>query len=151
MFPYACDRRSIEKEYRQIVTQDSQGASSEERERQWGEELRRLREMCEFSQGNKILGRTYSHATSYRLFQRNHVELRNILNHMATPLVNAHMWDERHRYRIDYAQDEVARLLHNYVSAVMSLVASSRNFVNKYYPNLAQSMRPHVYSAHDIL
>src|SRR5215213_6986709 len=106
---------------------DPQGARSEERKRRLGEELRHLREKHQASEGNRILGRTYAFATSYSVFRGNHAELRHFLDHIASPTVDAHMWDERHRYRINYAQDEVARLLHNYVSAVMSLVAATRN------------------------
>ncbi len=121
------------------MTGESQGPGSEERQRRLGEELHRLQEMHKASEGNKIMGRTYAHGISYRVFQGNHMELKSFLDHIAAPTVHAHMWDERHRYRIDYARDEVARLLHNYVSAVMSLVAASRNFVNGHYPNTGLS------------
>jgi hypothetical protein len=117
------------------VAQDPQGTGSEKRQRELGAELSRLQELHQSSEGNKILGRTYAHGISQRVFQGNHMELKSFLDHIAAPTVHAHMWDERHRYRIDYAQDEVARLLHNYVSAVMSLVAATRNFVNEHYPD----------------
>lgn len=117
------------------MTQDPQEVGSEERKRELGEELHRLQERHQASEGNKIIGRTYAHGISYRVFQGNHMELRRFLDHIAAPTVNAHMWDQRRRYRIDYARDEVARLLHNYVSAVMSLVAATRNFVNEHYPD----------------
>ena len=39
----------------------------------------------------------------------------------------------RHRYRLDYGQREVVRLLHDYVAAAFSLVDATRVFVNEHY------------------
>ncbi len=118
---------------REAVTEDPQQADREERQRQLSEELDRLQEMHRASEGNKILSRNQSLATSYHVFLGNHRELKGFLDHIAAPTVNAHMWAERHRYRLDYAFDEVARLLHNYVSAVFSLVEATRKFARKHY------------------
>lgn len=115
------------------MKEDSQEAERNERQRQLGEELEKLQEDHRASQGAKIIMRTRAFGTSYRVFLGNHAELRGFLDHIAAPLVNVNMWDERHRYRVDYALDEVARLLHNYISAVISLVDATRVFVRTHY------------------
>lgn len=117
----------------EAVTEDPQQADREVRQQRLSEELDRLRDMQEASEGSKILARNHALAASYRVFRGNHRELRGFLDHIAAPTVDAHMWAERHRYRLDYAFDEVARLLHNYVSAVFSLVEATRRFRRKYY------------------
>ncbi len=118
---------------REAVTEHPQQADREVRQRQLSEELGRLREIHRASEGNKILIRRQSLAASYRVFLGNHRELRGFLDHISTPAVNAPMLSERHRYRLDYAFDEVARRLHNYVSAVFSLVEATRKFGRKHY------------------
>ena len=118
--------------YDKLVNKDPQQASQAERQ-QLADELERLQELHRSSEGNRILRRTRAFETSYQVFLGNHAELRGFLDHIAAPMVNVQMWNERHRYRLDYALDEVARLLHNYVSAVMSLVEVTRRFVRRHY------------------
>jgi hypothetical protein len=93
----------------------------------------RLWEARDASEGHRVLSRGLSLTNSLDVFRGNHAELKKFLNHVATPSVMAHMWAEAHRYRLDYAQREAARLLHNYVAAAFSLVDATRRFVNKYY------------------
>ncbi len=80
-----------------------------------------------------MLSRSLSLTNSLDVFRGNHAELKSFLNNVATPSVMAHMWAEAHRYRLDYAQREAARLLHNYIAAAFSLVDSTRRFVEKHY------------------
>ena len=80
-----------------------------------------------------MLSRSLSLTNSLNVFRGNHAELKSYLNHVATPTVMAHMWAEAHRYRLEYAQREAARLLHNYVVAAFSLENSTRRFVREHY------------------
>lgn len=96
-------------------------------------EYRRLRKLRDASEGYRVLRRRLTLSNALDVFQDNHAELKKFLNHIATPSVMAHMWAEAHRYRLDHAQREAARLLHNYVAATFSLVDSTRRFVEKHY------------------
>ena len=96
-------------------------------------EHRRLWELRDASKGYQALMRRLALSNAVEVFQGNHAELKTFLNHIATPSVAAHMWAEAHRYRLEHAQREVARLLHNYVAAAFSLVDLTRRFVDKHY------------------
>ncbi len=89
--------------------------------------------MRDDSEGNHVLSRSRSLTNSLDVFRGNHAELKRFLVHVVSPSVAVHMWAEQHRYRLDYAQREAARLLHNYVAAAFSLVDSTRAFVEKHY------------------
>jgi hypothetical protein len=93
----------------------------------------RLWEARDASEGNRVLSRSLSLTNSLDVFRGNYAELKSFLNHVATPAVMAHMWAEAHRYRLEYAQREAARLLHNYVVAAFSLENSTRRFVLEHY------------------
>lgn len=111
----------------------SEGSMSNDREQELRKEYTRLRETRDASEGHRVLSRSLSLTNSLDVLRGNHAELKRFLNHVATPSVTAHMWAEAHRYRLDYAKREAARLLHNYVAAVFSLVESNRKFVRKHY------------------
>ena len=105
----------------------------EDRERKLRDEYMRLWEARDASKGNRVLSRNLSLTNSLDVFRGNHAELKRFLNHVATPTVMAHMWAEAHRYRLEFAQREAARLLHNYVVAAFSLENSTRRFVREHY------------------
>jgi hypothetical protein len=105
----------------------------EDRERELRDEYMRLWEARNASEGNRVLSRSLSLTNSLDVFRGNYAELKGFLNHVATPAVMAHMWAEAHRYRLEYAQREAARLLHNYVVAAFSLENSTQRFVREHY------------------
>jgi len=111
----------------------SEEPRSNDREQELRDEYMRLWEARDASEGHRVLSRSLSLTNSLDVFRGNHAELKRFLNHVATPSVMAHMWAEAHPYRLDYAQREAARLLHNYVAAAFSLVDSTRRFVEKHY------------------
>jgi hypothetical protein len=105
----------------------------EDQEQELRDEYMRLWEARDASEGNRVLSRSLSLTNSLDVFRGNHAELKGFLNHVATPTVMAHMWAEAHRYRLEYAQREAARLLHNYLVAAFSLENSARRFVREHY------------------
>ncbi len=115
------------------MEEDAQQTNRDERRQQLGEELRRLHEQHQASEGNRIITRIHAFADSYYVFMGNHAELRGFLEHVAKNDVWPHIWDERHRDRLEHARLEVTRLLHNYVAAAFSLVDATRAFVPKHY------------------
>jgi hypothetical protein len=72
------------------VKEDPQEAERKERQRQLGEELERLQEEHQASEGAKILMRARAFGRSYRVFQGNRAELKGFLDHIAAPMVNVH-------------------------------------------------------------
>ena len=112
---------------------EEQHASLRDQRRQLGEELQKLREEHQASEGNRIVSEIDAFGNSYRVFIGNHAELKSFLDYVDQPDVFVHLWDERHRERLDQALLEVARLLHNYIAAVFSLVDSTRRFIKKNY------------------
>lgn len=115
------------------MNEDPQDAGREERRQQLGDEVAKLEEMHQGSEGRRVLSRTQAVEDSYYVFLVSQGELKAFLDHIATNAVWPHMWDARYRYRLDYARREVARKLHNYVAAAFSLVAATRAFVNEHY------------------
>ncbi|MDP9474180.1 MAG: hypothetical protein M3R38_00490 [Actinomycetota bacterium] len=115
----------------------SEGPASNDREQELREEYMRLWEARDASEGHRVLSRRLSLSNGLDVFRGNHAELRRFLNHVAAPSVMAHMWNQAHPYRLDYAQREAARLLHNYVAAAFSLVDSTRVFVERHYAGTA--------------
>lgn len=116
---------------------EPQESRGQEQQREFRKEYRRLWELRDASEGAKVLIRSQVLANSYRVFQGNHAELYRFLSHVATPTVMAHMWAERHRYRLDYARREATRLFHNYVAAALSLADTTRGFMKKHYAGTA--------------
>lgn len=114
----------------------SEGRTSKDREQELRDEYMRLWEARDASEGHQVLSRSLSLTNSLDVFRGNHAELKRFLNHVATPSVMAHMWAEAHRYRLDYAKREAARLLHNYIAAAFSLVDSTRRFVERHYAGM---------------
>jgi hypothetical protein len=108
-------------------------AGREQRRQQLREELKKLQDIHQASEGRQILARTYAFEDSYYVFLVSQGELKGFLDHIDASAVSVHMWDMRHRYRLDYAQREVVRRLHNYVAAAFSLVGATRVFVNEHY------------------
>jgi hypothetical protein len=119
------------------VNEDPQHVGREQRRQQLGEKLKKLQDIHQASEGRKILARTYAFEDSYYVFLVSQGELKAFLDHIAANAVSVHMWDMRHRYRLDYAQREVVRLLHNYVAAAFFLVDATRVFVNEHYEDTA--------------
>jgi hypothetical protein len=113
--------------------EDSQHAGREQRRQQLGEELKTLEDMHQDSEGRRVLARTHAIEDSYYVFLVSQGQLKAFLDHIAANAVWPHMWDMRHRYKLTYAQREVARQLHNYVAAAFSLVAATRAFVKEHY------------------
>lgn len=111
----------------------TEGSGRENQERELRDEYMRLREARDASEGNRVLSPSLSLTNSLDVFRGNHAELKRFLNHVATPTVMAHMWAEAHRFRLEFAQREAARLLHNYVVAAFSLENSTRRFVREHY------------------
>lgn len=105
----------------------------DDRERELRDEYMWLWRERDGSEGHRVLLRNLSLENALDVFRRNHAELKRFLNHVASPSVMAHMWNQEHRYRLDYAQREAARLLHNYVAAAFSLENSTRRFVREHY------------------
>ena len=106
------------------MNEDPQPAGRKQRRQQLGEQLKKLQDMHEASEGRNILARTHTIEDSYYVFLVSQGELKAFLDHIAANAVWPHMWDMRHRYRLIYAQREVARKLHNYVAAAFSLEAA---------------------------
>ena len=111
----------------------SEGTEKHDRERDLRDEFFRLWEARDASEGHRVLSRRLSLSNALDVFRGNHAELKRFLGHVAQPSVMAHMWNQSHPYRLDYAQREAARLLHNYVAAAFSLVDSTRVFVEEHY------------------
>ena len=112
----------------------SEGTPAEGRpERERSDEFTRLWRERDASEGHRVLVRSLSLRNSLDVFRGNHAELKGFLDHVASPEVMVHMWNQEHSYRADYALREAARLLHNYVAAAFSLVDSTRRFVEKHY------------------
>ena len=105
----------------------------DDRERELRDEYIRLWQERDGSEGHRVLLQNLSLENALDVFRRNHAELKRLLNHVASPSVMAHMWNQEHRYRLDYAQREANRLLHNYVAAAFSLENSTRRFVREHY------------------
>jgi hypothetical protein len=112
---------------------ENPGSSGQEKRHELDEEYRKLWELRDASEGAKILLRNRAMTNSYRVFEGNLAELKKFLDHIATPTVMAHMWAEKHGYRLDYARRDVSRLLHNYVASALSLADATRYFVDKHY------------------
>lgn len=105
----------------------------EQRQRERRDEFTRLWEERDASEGHRVLVRSLSLRNSLDVFRGNHAELKAFLEHVASPSVMVHMWNQEHSYRAEYALREAARLLHNYVASAFSLVDSTRRFVEKHY------------------
>ena len=127
---------ALSKKTGKLVEEDAKQANRDKQRQQLGEELRRLQEQHQSSEGKQIISRINAFAGSYHVFMRNHEELRGFLDHIAKNDMWPHIWDERHRYRLEYARLEVTRLLHNYVAAVFSLVDATRAFVLEHYKDI---------------
>lgn len=111
----------------------SEGPTSNDRERELREEYMRLWGERDASEGHRVLSRNLALGNGLDVFRGNHAELKSFLDHVSTTTVMVHMWSPDHPYRLDYAQREAARLLHNYVAAAFSLVDSTRAFVEEHY------------------
>ena len=112
---------------------ENQGEDTPQARQQLGQELRRLQEQYQASEGNKVLADINAFGNSFQVFIGNHAEFKAFLEYVNKPDVFLYLWEEAHRERLDEANREVVRLLHNYVSAIFSLVESTRAFVTKNY------------------
>ena len=106
-------------------------------EREHRDEFGKLWEERDASEGHQVLVRSLSLRNALDIFRGNHAALKGFLDHVASPSVMVHMWNQEHSYRTEYALGEAARLLHNYVAAAFSLVDSTRAFVEKHYAGTA--------------
>lgn len=106
-------------------------------EREGRDEYMRLWEERDASEGKRVLVRSRSLENSLNIFRGNHAELKGFLDHVASPEVMVHMFNQEHSYRAEYALREAARLLHNYVASAFSLVDATRRFVKKHYAGTA--------------
>lgn len=89
-------------------------------------------EACE---GFRIMYEVRAFRTSYDIFIGNYGELKRALKTAQDPQVWPHLWDARRRERLLRFNKEIARLLHNYVAAVKSLVEHTRNAIREKYAN----------------
>lgn len=116
----------------------SEGTPAEGRpERERRDEFTKLWRERDASEGHRVLIRNLSLRNSLDTFRGNYAELKGFLDHVASPEVMVHMWNQEHSYRAEYALREAARLLHNYVAAAFSLVDSTRAFVEEHYASTA--------------
>lgn len=113
----------------------SEGQGLNDREQELREAYMKLWEARDASEGHRVLLRNIALGNGLDVFRGNHAELKTFLDHAATTTAMIHMWSPDHPYRLEYAQREASRLLHNYVAAAFSLVASTRRFVERHYAN----------------
>ena len=111
--------------------------ADEGRLRELRDEYFRLWKERDASEGHRVLSRNMALGNGLDVFRGNHAELKGFLDHATTTTVMVHMWNPDHPYRLEYAQREAARLLHNYVAAAFSLVDSTRAFVEEHYAGTA--------------
>src|SRR4051794_26717914 len=74
---------ALSKETRKLVEEDAKQANRDKQRDQLGDELRRLQEQHQASEGNRIISRINAFAGSYHVFMGNHAELRGFLDHVA--------------------------------------------------------------------
>lgn len=65
-------------------------------------------------------------------FQKNFHELRSLVEHLQSA-DSSDLWVLRNRDRLEHAQREVGRRLHNFVASALSLVDHTRNASRKFY------------------
>jgi hypothetical protein len=104
-----------------------------EQERSRDEELRVRIEEYEACEGFKIRIELRAFRTGHDIFLGNYGELKKALAQGQDPRVWPYLWDPKHRDRVVQYNREIARLLHNYVTAVKSLVEHTRNFMRAKY------------------
>jgi len=101
------------------------------------EELRARMAEYQACEGYKIRDELRAFRTGYDIFLGNYGELKRALAQGQDPQAWPYLWDPKHRDRVVRFNREIARLLHNYVTAVKSLVEHTRNFMRAKYADKA--------------
>ena len=69
----------------------------------------------------------------YKIFSGNYGQLKRELERARDPKLWLHLWDEKHRYKREQFNTEIARRLLNFVAAAKALVDNTRNFMSANY------------------
>jgi hypothetical protein len=97
------------------------------------EELQARIEAYEGCEDFKLRNELRAFRTGYDIFLGNYGELTRTLASAQDPQAWPYLWDPKHRDRVVRFNREIARVLHNYVTSVKSLVEHTRNFMRAKY------------------
>jgi hypothetical protein len=83
-------------------------------------------------EGYSIRGAILEFGRGYRIFTGNYGQLFNALDKARDPKTWPPLWDDKQKFKREQFDEEIARLLLNFVAAAKALVDNTRNFMDDY-------------------